>query len=106
VHQHAWHGWRDEDGRWATRSSERYDPGYGTWRDGQRWVDTSWQAIRSNWPQARADLLHRFGRLTEADVDSTHGQRITLLARIQDRYGLSNERADAMLADWQRSRAS
>ena len=68
------------------------------------WLADCWAGLRANWTRTRFEVARRWPKLTDYDLDQIAGDRNELLNRIQDRYGISNERADEQVATWQRTR--
>ena len=58
--------------------------------------------IQPSWFQYQSELQRAFPRLSEIDLSAANGSRSQVLAMIQERYNLSNERADERLTAWQR----
>lgn len=58
--------------------------------------------IAPDWERYRVQLRRQFPKLSEADLAATDGERAEVVALIQDRYRLSNERAHERLLQWQR----
>jgi uncharacterized protein YjbJ (UPF0337 family) len=48
----------------------------------------------------RDSLRHRWGRLTEDDLDVIAGNRETFLGRVQERYSISREEARQRIEEW------
>jgi hypothetical protein len=84
----------------GTTSGASYTPG-----DRRMGADVSyeqWSAVQSNWGQYAPRLRREFSRLSETDLQSTNGDLESLVAVIQERYNLSNQRAHERLAAWLR----
>ena len=62
--------------------------------------------IAPNWEHYRAQLRRQFPQLSEAELFATNGDRSQVLSLVQERYRLSNERADSRLTEWQRRAGS
>lgn len=60
----------------------------------------SWDQLQSKWPQMRASLRHRWGRLTEDDLDIIAGNRDIFIGRVQERYSISREEARQRIDEW------
>lgn len=61
-----------------------------------------WSQIETNWQTFRGALRGRWLRLSETDLDDVGGNRDDLIDRIQGRYGITWDQADAQLVEWQR----
>lgn len=61
-----------------------------------------WEHPEKDWEQIRVRLRARWAKLTEDDLDAIAGQRERLLGRLRQAYGLTSERAEAELRNWER----
>ncbi len=62
----------------------------------------NWEYIEGNWKQIKSNLRFRWAKLTDEDIEGIAGQRDDLLAKLRHLYGLTAERAEAELRDWER----
>jgi uncharacterized protein YjbJ (UPF0337 family) len=62
-----------------------------------------WNQLQSRWPQMRGQLRHRWGRLTEDDLDVIAGHRDTFIGRVQERYSIDCEEARRRIEEWMRT---
>ena len=60
----------------------------------------SWDQMRSKWTQMRNSLRHRWGRLSEDDLDDIAGDREVFIVRVQERYTISREEAHQRIEEW------
>jgi uncharacterized protein YjbJ (UPF0337 family) len=61
-----------------------------------------WTAIEAGWNQLyKGNAQRRFNKLTRADVEDTRAKRERLVDLVRTAYGLSEEKAEAQIADWQ-----
>lgn len=61
-----------------------------------------WTAIETGWNQLyKGNAQRRFNRLSRAQVEGTAGRRESLVALVRSAYDLSEEKAEAQVADWQ-----
>ena len=60
----------------------------------------SWDQVQSRWLQMRGSLRHRWGRLTEDDLDVIAGNRDIFIGRVQERYSISREEARQRIEEW------
>jgi len=51
-------------------------------------------ALHTSWPDSRARVQRKWGRLTEDDLASIDGNSQHLVSRLQERYAWSRERAE------------
>ena len=60
----------------------------------------SWDQVQSKWMQMRGSLRHRWGRLTEDDLDVIAGNRDIFIGRVQERYSISRDEARQRIEEW------
>jgi uncharacterized protein YjbJ (UPF0337 family) len=53
----------------------------------------NWDQVSGQWKQLKGSVRTRWGKLTDDDVDVVAGNREKLIGKLQERYGLSKERA-------------
>jgi uncharacterized protein YjbJ (UPF0337 family) len=63
----------------------------------------SWDQLQSKWTQMRGALRHRWGRLTEDDLDVINGQRDIFISRVQERYSVDRQEALQRIEEWLRT---
>jgi uncharacterized protein YjbJ (UPF0337 family) len=59
-----------------------------------------WDRLQVKWPVMRAQLRHRWGRLTEDDLDVIAGHRETFIGRVEERYSVDREEAQRRIEEW------
>jgi uncharacterized protein YjbJ (UPF0337 family) len=62
-----------------------------------------WNQLQAKWPQMRGPLRHRWGRLTEEDLDVIGGHREIFIGRVQERYSIDREEALQRIEEWLRT---
>jgi uncharacterized protein YjbJ (UPF0337 family) len=62
-----------------------------------------WDQLQTKWAQMRGQLRHRWGRLTEDDLDVIAGHRDTFVGRVQERYSVDREEAQRRIEEWLRT---
>ena len=62
-----------------------------------------WDRLESKWPQMRGQLRHRWGRLTEDDLDVIAGQRDIFIGRVAERYSVERNEARHRIEEWLRT---
>ncbi len=62
-----------------------------------------WDRLQNMWTQMRGSLRHRWGRLTEDDLDVIAGHRDTFIGRVQERYSVDREEAQRRIEEWLRT---
>ena len=60
----------------------------------------TWDQVGGKWPQMRGSLRHRWGRLTEEDLDVIAGKKEIFIGRVQERYSISREEARQRIEEW------
>ncbi len=60
----------------------------------------NWHAIEGDWPLYRLDAQKQFAKLSDAQLDASHGNRERLCADIQTAYSLTKEDADKQVTAW------
>ena len=60
----------------------------------------NWDQIEGNWRQLAGKAKAKWGDLTDDDLDKVEGRREELVGRLQERYGISKERAEDQVRDW------
>jgi uncharacterized protein YjbJ (UPF0337 family) len=65
----------------------------------------NWNQIEGNWKQVKGRAVEQWGKLTDDDLDVVAGRREQLAGKIQERYGIAKEEAEAQVAHWE-SRAT
>lgn len=62
-----------------------------------------WDDLRAKWPQMRGQLRHRWGRLTEDDLDEIAGYQETFIGKVQERYSIDRTEALQRIQEWLRT---
>ena len=65
--------------------------------------DTSsiWEKIKGSWNQTKGAIKEQWGKLTDDDLMEIQGRRDQLIGKIQTRYGISQEQAEAQVSGWE-----
>jgi uncharacterized protein YjbJ (UPF0337 family) len=50
--------------------------------------------LAGNWKQFRGNIIERWGKLTEDDLDVAAGRRDQMAGKLQERYGLVKDEAE------------
>jgi uncharacterized protein YjbJ (UPF0337 family) len=58
--------------------------------------------IKGKWRQIKGDVLSKWGKLTDDDLDVIDGNREKLLGRIQESYGIARDEAEKQVKDWEK----
>jgi len=60
----------------------------------------NWDQIEGNWKQFKGSVVESWGKLTDDDVDRINGNRMELVGKIQERYGVAKEEAERQVDEW------
>ena len=63
---------------------------------------TIWEKIKGSWTQTKGTVKEQWGKLTDDDLMEIQGRRDQLVGKIQTRYGISHEEAEAQVSGWER----
>jgi uncharacterized protein YjbJ (UPF0337 family) len=63
---------------------------------------TIWEKIKGSWAQTKGAVKEQWGKLTDDDLMEIQGRREQLVGKIQTRYGISHEEAEAQVSGWER----
>ena len=58
--------------------------------------------IKSQWTRLQGKLRSKFSKLTLDDVSYGEGDRVYLVGKLKERYGLTNEAAQLKVAQFER----
>ena len=61
----------------------------------------NWDRIEGNWKQVKGKVKEQWGKLTDDDLMEVKGRREVLVGKIQTRYGISHDQAEAQVAGWE-----
>lgn len=67
----------------------------------QEELHTMWEKIKGAWTQTKGVVKERWGKLTDDDLLEIQGRREKLVGKIQTRYGISHEEAEAQVGGWE-----
>jgi uncharacterized protein YjbJ (UPF0337 family) len=74
----------------TTTTTNNYDP------------KVIWDKIKGSWTQTKGAIKEQWGKLTDDDLMEIRGRREQLVGKIQTRYGVSHEEAEAQVSGWER----
>lgn len=60
----------------------------------------NWDQIEGKWTQLKGEIRQRWGNLTDDDLEIIAGSKDKFLGRLQQRYGIAKQDAQAQLDDW------
>lgn len=61
--------------------------------------------LNGKWKQLKGAVKQHWGKLTDDDLESIAGNRDVLIGKLQERYGLAREVAQAKADEWLKSYA-
>ncbi len=56
--------------------------------------------IDGSWDQVKGHVQKMWGKLTDNDLDVIEGDRKLLAGKVQERYGIAQDEADAQVKKW------
>lgn len=65
---------------------------------------TMWEKLKGSWNQTKGTVKEQWGELTDDDLLAIEGRRDQLVGKIQTRYGISREAAEAQVGAWEKGR--
>ena len=60
----------------------------------------NWDPIEGKWRQLKGDVLVKWGKLTDDDLDQIAGKREVLVGILQERYGRKRDEVERDVDDW------
>ena len=69
-------------------------------------VKTMWEKFKGSWQQTKGAVKEQWGKLTDDDLMAIQGRREVLVGKVQTRYGISHEQAEAQVAGWENKQKS
>ncbi len=63
----------------------------------------NWDQIAGKWKQYKGQAKEKWGKMTDDDLDVIDGRRQQLVGKIQERYGLARDAAEAQADEFVRS---
>lgn len=64
-------------------------------------ANSIWEKIKGSWTQTKGAVKEQWGKLTDDDLMEIQGRREQLVGKIQTRYGISHEQAEAQVSGWE-----
>ena len=64
-------------------------------------ADSIWQKIKGSWMQTKGKVKEQWGKLTDDDLMEIQGRRDQLVGKIQSRYGINRDQAEAQVSGWE-----
>jgi uncharacterized protein YjbJ (UPF0337 family) len=60
----------------------------------------NWDQASGKWNQMKGAVKEKWGKLTDDDLTVIAGNRDKLLGKIQERYGITKEKAEQEISQW------
>jgi uncharacterized protein YjbJ (UPF0337 family) len=60
----------------------------------------NWDQVEGQWKQVKGKIKEKWGKLTDDDLDVMSSNRDKLVGKLQERYGLAKERAQASIDEF------
>ncbi len=60
-----------------------------------------WDQIEGKWKQLRGQVRTQWGKLTDDDLEQIAGRKDILAGKLQERYGIAKEEANAQIERWE-----
>ncbi len=79
-------------------------PAPSTTQSIQNDAETIWEKVKGGWSQTKGAVKEQWGKLTDDDLLEIEGRRDQLVGKIQARYGISREQAEAQVSTWEQKR--
>jgi len=65
-------------------------------------ANTMWEKMKGSWKQTKGVVKEQWGKLTDDDLLEIEGRRDRLVGKIQTRYGIPKEEAEAQVVVWEK----
>lgn len=62
----------------------------------------NWDQLEGNWKQFKGRVQQTWGKLTDDDLDFIDGKRVELVGKIQERHGITKEKAEQQIDEFTR----
>lgn len=62
--------------------------------------------LSGKWTQLRGEVQKRWGKLTDDQLDVINGDRLKLVGKIEEAYGVARDEAEKQLSDFERTCSS
>ena len=69
----------------------------------QKEADMNTDIIKGKWLQLKGDIRHRWGKLTDDDLNEVQGDAEKFIGKLQERYGYARDRAQKELDEFMNS---
>ena len=62
-----------------------------------------WDQVEGNWKQFKGKVRETWGKLTDDELEEIAGRRDILLGKIQERYGIAKDEAEARVKEFEKT---
>jgi len=60
----------------------------------------NWNLVEGKWKELKGIARAKWGKLTDDDLETVAGKKDELIGRLQQRYGMKKEAAEAEIDGW------
>jgi len=60
----------------------------------------NWDEAIGKWNQFKGSVKEQWGKLTDDDLTMIDGKKDRLIGKIQERYGITKDKAEQQIAEW------
>lgn len=60
----------------------------------------NWDLVEGQWKELKGKVRSKWGKLTDDDLEAVAGKRDQLIGRLQQRYGVRRDAAEADVDAW------
>jgi len=60
----------------------------------------NWEIVQGKWTELKGVARAKWGKLTDDDLETVAGKKDELIGRLQQRYGMRKESAEAEVDGW------
>lgn len=60
----------------------------------------NWDLVEGQWKELKGKIRAKWGKLTDDDLEAVAGKRDQLIGRLQQRYGVRRDAAEADVDAW------
>jgi uncharacterized protein YjbJ (UPF0337 family) len=69
-------------------------------------LKTMWERFKGSWTQTKGAIKEQWGKLTDDDLIEIEGRREKLVGKIQTRYAIGHDQAEAQVSGWEHKQSS
>lgn len=57
--------------------------------------------LAGNWKQLKGNIVEKWGKLTDDDLDVAAGRRDQMVGKLQERYGIAKDEAERQIKEFE-----